>query len=154
MAKLTKTSKTSKIDVGILQPQLPYRWRLRVPNGFTEEEHNRIACQAESIKLDYKNRTLVITLVQNATDTILHEAIIKLVNKYRVVLHIDSLNGVDATPDYILEFSCKTISHNFAFDYTETKGTANHTIVLEYDTMTPYNQKEENLEIVKEEKVK
>ncbi len=153
MAKLTKTSNTG-IDKGILQPQLPYRWRLRVPNGFTEEEHNRIACQAESIKLDYKNRTLIITLVQNATDTILHEAIIKLVNKYRVILHIDSLNGVDATPDYILEFSCKTISHDFAFDYTQTKGTANHTIVLEYDTMTPYNQKEENLEIVKEEKVK
>ncbi len=159
MAKLTKTSKTSNpgitgLGTGILQPQLPYRWRLRVPNGFTEEEHNRIACQAESIKLDYKNRTLVITLVQNATDTILHEAIIKLINKYRVILHIDSLNGVDATPDYILEFSCKPISHEFAFDYTDTRGgAAKHTIVLEYDTMTPYNQKEENLEIVEEEKV-
>ena len=129
--------------IGILQPQLPYRWRLRVPKGFTDEEHNRIACQAESIKIDYKNRRLVATLVQNSTDTILHEAIIKLVNKYTVTLHIDSLNGVDATPDYILEFDCKPLTHDFAFDYTQTKGVAKHTIEFEYITMTPYNQKEE-----------
>ena len=128
--------------LGILQPQMPYRWRLRVPHGFTDEEHNRIACQSESIKLDYKHKKLVVTLVQNATDTILHEAIIKLVNKYSVTLHIDSLNRMDDTPDYILEFDATPISHDFAFDYTDTKGVAKHTIVFEYSTMTPYNQKE------------
>jgi len=130
-------------NTGILQPQLPYRWRLRVPAGFTDEEHNRIACQTESIKLDYKNRTLLVTLVQNSTDTILHEAIIKLVNRHTVTLHIDSLNGTDEAPYYILEFDCKPLSHNFEFDYTQTKGVAKHTIELEYITMTPYNQKEE-----------
>ena len=136
-------------QIGILQPQLAYRWRLRAPNGFTEEEHNRIACQAQSIKFDYKNKKLIITLVQNAHDTILHEAVTKLVSRQTVMLHIDSLNGsAEATPNYILEFDCTPISHNFELDYTNQGGTANHTMEFEYTTMTPYNPKEaENEEI-------
>ena len=72
---------------------------------------------------------------------------IKLASKESIVLHIDSLNGVESTPDYILEFVCEPLTHNFAFDYTQTKGAAKHTIELKYTTMTPYNQKEEAKEI-------
>jgi hypothetical protein len=133
------------MTIGILQPQLPYRWRLRVPS-LGEEQHNRVATQSESVHIDYKSRILTVTLVQNAHDTLLHEAVIAMVNKHTLTLHVDSLNGVDAVPDYILEFDCKPLSHDFKLDYTQTKGVAKHTITFEYITMTPYNQKEQQEE--------
>jgi hypothetical protein len=132
----------SEQKIGILLPQLQYRWRLRVP-CLSEEHHNRIATQSESIDIDYMNKKLTVTLVQNANDTLLHEAVIKMVSSYTITLHVDSLHSENGTPNYILDFDCKPVSHDFRLDYTQT-GMAKHKIVFEYITMTPYNQKQED----------
>ena len=131
-------------QIGILQPQMAYRWRLRVPT-LDKDQHKVVAMQAESVKIDYKNKKLIVTLRQNANNTMLHEAIIRMVSQHTLTLHVDSLNGSDDTPTYILEFDCKPVSHDFAFDYT-SRDVANHTIEFEYISMTPYNHKEEETE--------
>jgi len=131
---------------GILLPQLPYRWRLRVPS-LAKEQADRLTTQAQIIKIDYKNKRLVITLMQDAVDTLLHEAIIMLIEQSNTALFIDSLDGANS-PSYMLEFDGEVTSHNFEFNYGQRDPLiANHTIEFEYTTMTPYNQTpDENVE--------
>ena len=151
MAKQTETSKIQQM--GILQPQLQHRWRLRVPgNTVTEEEHHRIVCAALSVDIDYLKRELVIILQQDAITTTLHEAVMKLMGRDFFIIHIDSLNGMDANPNYMLEFSCKPKFHKFSFDYSGN-GIANHKIVLDIESLLPYNSKE-GLEIINAAKQK
>ena len=141
MAKLTKESKAT-IGMGILAPQLSYRWRLRFPgNTLTTEEHNRVACQALSVNIDYAKRELTIELQQDAITTLLHEAIIKMFDKNTVVLHVDGLDGTSGEPLYILEYTCKAKEHNFKFDYASNKVACHH-IVLDIVSFLPYNNKD------------
>ena len=67
----------------------------------TAEEHNRMACQALSIDIDYAKKELTIELVQDAITTLLHEAIMKIFDRETVVIHIDSLNGTDGAAAYV-----------------------------------------------------
>ncbi len=145
MAKLTKESKAT-IGMGILAPQLSYRWRLRFPgNTLTTEEHNRVACQALSVNVDYAKRELTIVLQQDAITTLLHEAIIKMFDKNTVVLHVDGIHAATEEPEYILEYTCKAKEHSFKLDYASNK-IANHHIVLDIVSFLPYNNKD-NLDI-------
>ena len=135
---------TEEKKYGILAPQLPWRFRLRVTGTWlSEEEHTIITTQTESVDIDYLNKKLVVTLVQNANNTLLHEAIVSLVDKNVVVLHIDSVNAQGiAEPEYILEFDCKVVAHEFKFDYCQTKEAAKHKITFDFKRVVPYNRKE------------
>lgn len=136
-------------QIGILAPQLPWRFRLRVTGTWlSKDEHAIITTQTESVGIDYLNKQLTVTLVQNANNTLLHEAIGSLMDKNVVVLHIDSVNtNGDVDPEYILEFDCKIKSHDFKFDYCETKVAAKHKLVFGFNRMLPYNRKEEEEEL-------
>lgn len=144
MAKLTKTS-SAETGMGMLQPQLSYRWRLRFPGStLTTEEHNRMACQALSVDIDYAKKELTIELVQDAITTLLHEAIMKIFDRETVVIHIDSLDGTNTEPLNILEFTCEPKAHGFRLDYASRGDTANHYIRLDIVRLLPYNN-EDNL---------
>jgi hypothetical protein len=59
-------------------------------------------------------------------------------------IHLDSLDGVTADPNYILEISCKPVSHKFAFDYEQVANpVANHEIVVDIDNVLPYNRSQD-----------
>ena len=140
MSKLT--------EMGILSPQLAYRFRVRATSRWlTEYEHTIFTSQVISTGIDYLNKTLTLTIRQDAHCTLLHEAIIKMFAQEFVIIHVDSLNGVDADPNYILEFDCKAKSHDFAFDYEE-RDVALHRIIFDFENMVPYNKKEEQNEEV------
>ncbi len=135
--------------IGILQPQMAYRFRLRATGAWlTEEEHQMLTCQTVSVGIDYLNKKLTVVIRQNANSTVLHEALVKMFERDVVILHVDAVDGSgSADPVYILEFDCKAKAHDFAYDYANTS-VAQHTIEFEFSRMLPYNKKEEEVEEV------
>jgi hypothetical protein len=138
------SKETTKKFAELFSPQLPYRFRMRITGKWLpEDQHTILTANVESVDIDYLEKKLVVKIRQNASSTLLHEAIYNTLQRDLVIIHVDSLDGTNGDPVYILEFDAKPVSHDFKFDYTETKGVATHVIEFAFEHMLPYNKKEE-----------
>jgi len=134
--------KSANLGVGILIPDLKYRFRVRYPHDgrFNREGGDVLTRQTCNCEIDYVNKTITLKLEQPAALGEMHDLITYLIDSPSALI-VESMAG-DGEPNYAITFSlCQCVEHEYRLDYAFSEA-ASHELIFQYRDSSTKNRDE------------